>query len=183
MTASAAHLGDKRRSTIAGATFSSNIVSRAVRDAFVKLNPRHLAKNPVILTTEVVAVLATFSAVAAVQSGASPWFAVQIAVWLWATVLFANFAESIAEGRGKAAADSLRAQRVDTQAKLLTESGKVPFVLTSSSKLGVGDLVLVETGDMIPTDGEIIEGVASVNEAASLGLAAIEPAMASTGIM
>ena len=169
MTAAAVHLGEKRRSTISGTTFSSSIVNRAIKDALVKLNPRQLAKNPVILTTEVVAALATISAVSAFHSGTYPWFAVQIALWLWATVLFANFAESIAEGRGKAAADSLRAQRVDTQAKLIVDLDKNLIVPTSSHKLEVGQVVLVETGDMIPTDGEIIEGVASVNEAAITG--------------
>ena len=169
MTATSVHLGDRRRSTIVGATFSSSVISRAIGDAFVKLNPRHLAKNPVILTTEVVAVLATLSSIAAFQSGTNPWFAVQIALWLWATVLFANFAESIAEGRGKAAADSLRAQRVDTQAKLIVDPDKNLVTMTSSHKLEVGQVVLVETGDMIPTDGEIVEGVASVNEAAITG--------------
>ncbi len=169
MTASAVHLGDPRRSAIAGTTFSSAIVTRAARDAFAKLNPRHLARNPVILTTEVVAGLATVSAIAAFQSGASPWWAVQLAIWLWATVLFANFAESVAEGRGKAAADSLRAQRVDTQAKLLADAAGEQFTLTASHRLEVGQVVLVQTGDMIPTDGEIIAGVASVNEAAITG--------------
>ena len=168
MTATAA-LGDKRRSTFGGAAFGPAVVSRAIKDAFVKLDPRHLAKNPVILTTEVVAVLATISAIAAFKSGTSPWFAVQIALWLWITVLFANFAESIAEGRGKAAADSLRAQRVDTQAKLLADPATAEVTMTSSHKLEVGQVVLVETGDMIPTDGEIVEGVASVNEAAITG--------------
>ena len=85
------------------------ILSRAWRDAFVKLDPRKLTGNPVILATEVVAALATVSSVAAVVGGQNPWFAIQIALWLWATVLFANFAESVAEGRGTAAADSLRA--------------------------------------------------------------------------
>ena len=169
MTAATVQLGEKRRSTLASTTFSSNIVGRSIGEAFVKLDPRHLARNPVILTTEVVAVLATISAVAAVRSGADPGFAVQIALWLWITVLFANFAESIAEGRGKAAADSLRAQRVDTQAKLLADPGSGLVTITPSHKLEVGQVVLVETGDMVPTDGEIIEGVASVNEAAITG--------------
>ena len=169
MTAAGLHLGNTRRSAITGTTFSSSIVARAIKDAFVKLDPRHLASNPVILTTEVVAVLAAISALAAFQSGAYPWFAVQIALWLWATVLFANFAESVAEGRGKAAADSLRAQRIDTQAKLIVDAEKNLIAPTSAFKLEVGQVVLVETGDMIPTDGDIIEGVASVNEAAITG--------------
>ena len=145
------------------------LLSRAGRDALVKLDPRKLTGNPVILATEVVAVLATISTIAAVLSHASPWFALQIALWLWATVLFANFAESVAEGRGKAAADSLRAARVDTMAKLIVDPATGTTVPTSAHKLAVGDVILVEAGDMVPADGEIVEGVASVNEAAITG--------------
>ena len=145
------------------------ILGRAFRDAFVKLDPRALAGNPVILATEVVAGLATLSVIAAVVEGASPVFAIQIALWLWATVLFANFAEGVAEGRGKAAADSLRAARVDTQAKLLPNPATRATRLTAASDLKVGDVILVEAGDMVPADGEIVEGVASVNEAAITG--------------
>ena len=145
------------------------MIQRAATDALVKLDPRKLAGNPVILTTEVVAVLASFSTVAEVASHRPAAFAGQIAGWLWATVLFANFAESIAEGRGKAAADALRAARVDTKAKLIVDPATGTTVPTSAHKLAVGDIVLVEAGDMIPADGEIIEGVASVNEAAITG--------------
>ena len=145
------------------------LLSRAGRDALVKLDPRELTGNPVILATEVVAVLATISTIAAVLGHASPWFALQIALWLWATVLFANFAESVAEGRGKAAADSLRAARVDTMAKLIVDPATGTTVPTSAHKLAVGDVILVEAGDMVPADGEIVEGVASVNEAAITG--------------
>ncbi len=94
---------------------------RAIQDSFVKLDPRKLSRNPVILATEIVAVLATISTVDAFRTGAYPWWAFQIALWLWFTVVFANFAESIAEGRGKAAADALRAQRVDVKAKLIID--------------------------------------------------------------
>ncbi len=168
MTDIAVHLGEKRRSAVAGTALSSSVVVRAISDSFAKLDPRRLAKNPVILATEIVAVLATVSTIDAFRTGASPWWAFQIALWLWFTVVFANFAESIAEGRGKAAADALRAQRVEVKAKLLVnDEGHV--VPTSAYKLNVGDLVLVEAGDTIPSDGEIIEGVASVNEAAITG--------------
>jgi K+-transporting ATPase ATPase B chain len=168
MTDIAVHLGEKRRSAVAGTALSSSVVVRAISDSFVKLDPRRLAKNPVILATEIVAVLATVSTIDAFRTGAGPWWAFQIALWLWFTVLFANFAESIAEGRGKAAADALRAQRVEVKAKLLVnDEGLV--VPTSAYKLNVGDLVLVEAGDVIPSDGEIVEGVASVNEAAITG--------------
>src|ERR1700756_1541385 len=141
----------------------SGILSRAARDAFVKLDPRKLTGNPVILATEVVAVLATVSMVAAVTSGRPFGFPLQLAIWLWATVLFANLAESVAEGRGKAAADSLRAARVDTKAKLVIDEAGGPPTPTPASRLVPGQVVLVEAGDMIPADGEIIAGVASVN--------------------
>jgi len=168
MTDIAIHLGAKRRSAVAGTALSSGVVVRAIGDSFAKLDPRRLAKNPVILATEIVAFLATVSTIDAFRAGASPWWAFQIALWLWFTVVFANFAESIAEGRGKAAADALRAQRVEVKAKLLVnDEGLV--VPTSAYKLNVGDVVLVEAGDVIPSDGEIIEGVASVNEAAITG--------------
>ena len=169
MTDTTLHLGAHRRSAVAGTTFSSAVISRAIAASFVKLNPVKLASNPVILATEVVAVLATISAIDAFRTGNYPWFAVQIAFWLWATVLFANFAESIAEGRGKAAADALRAQRVDVKAKLIVDPGTGVTVPTAAYKLNPGDVVLVEAGDVIPSDGEIIEGVASVNEAAITG--------------
>jgi K+-transporting ATPase ATPase B chain len=147
----------------------AGIVRRALGDAVVKLDPRKLTGNPVILATEVVAILATLSMVAEIAAGRSFGFALQLAVWLWATVLFANLAESVAEGRGKAAADSLRAARVDTKAKLIVDEALGTAVPTPASKLMVGQVVLVEAGDVIPADGEIIEGMASVNEAAITG--------------
>ena len=165
MTTVDMHLGEKRRSAITGTTLSSNVVARALKDAVLKLNPMKLTGNPVIFATEVVAALATISAIEAFRTGTSPWFAVQIAFWLWITVVFANFAESVAEGRGKAAADALRAARVDTKAKLIVDEARGTVVPTSSYKLEVGQIVLVEAGDLVPTDGEIIAGVASVNEA------------------
>ena len=140
-----------------------------MRDAFVKLDPRKLTGNPVILATEVVAALASVSMIAEIVSGRPFGFALQLAIWLWATVLFANLAESVAEGRGKAAADSLRAARVDTKAKLVIDDTVGTIIPTPASRLVPGQVVLVEAGDMIPADGEIIEGVASVNEAAITG--------------
>ncbi|MDB5447740.1 MAG: K+-transporting ATPase, subunit, partial [Phenylobacterium sp.] len=169
MSVATVHLGDKRRSAVAGTTLSSSVMSRAIRDSFVKLDPRKLARNPVILATEVVAALATVSTVNAFVTNANPWWALQVALWLWFTVLFANFAESIAEGRGKAAADALRAQRVDVKAKLLRDAADRSWTAAAAHKLKTGDLVLVEAGDIVPSDGEIIEGVASVNEAAITG--------------
>jgi K+-transporting ATPase ATPase B chain len=142
---------------------------RAGLDALVKLDPRKLAGNPVILATEIVAVLATVSTIDALIRHGALGFTLQIAIWLWATVLFANFAESVAEGRGKAAADSLRAARVTTKAKLLSDGGAGEVVMTASNDLKMGDVILVEAGDVIPADGEIVEGVASVNESAITG--------------
>jgi K+-transporting ATPase ATPase B chain len=168
MTDVAVHLGSKRRSAIASTALSSGVMLRAIADSFVKLDPRKLSKNPVILATELVAVLATISTIDAFVRGAYPWWAFQIALWLWFTVVFANFAESIAEGRGKAAADALRAQRVDVKAKLIVDDNGTT-VPTPAYKLASGNIVLVEAGDMVPSDGEIVEGVASVNEAAITG--------------
>ena len=152
-----------------GGGLTGAMLGRALGDAFVKLNPRHLLKNPVIFTTWIVALLSTVSAAGAIASGQSAGFAIQLAIWLWATVLFANVAESVAEGRGKAAADSLRATRVTTKAKLIVDPKTGTVVPTPAGELQVGQIVLVEAGDVIPSDGEIIEGVASVNEAAITG--------------
>ncbi len=156
-------------SAIATSASQQAMLGRAARDAFVKLDPRRLTGNPVILATEVVAALATLSTLEALLSHHSILFPIQIALWLWATVLFANLAESVAEGRGKAAADSLRATRVDTQAKLIVDAKTGATAPTPASKLEVGQVILVEAGDMIPADGEIVEGMASVNEAAITG--------------
>ena len=169
MSDATVRLGEKRRSAVASTTLSSSVMARAIRDSFVKLDPRRLARNPVILATEVVALLATISTIHDFTTGSSPWWAFQVALWLWFTVLFANFAESIAEGRGKAAADALRAQRVDVQAKLIVDPERGTIVPTPAYKLTAGSVVLVEAGDMVPSDGDIIEGVASVNEAAITG--------------
>ncbi|HUO22231.1 MAG TPA: potassium-transporting ATPase subunit KdpB [Caulobacteraceae bacterium] len=169
MTALSAPVGAPRRSAVTSTALSSSVLARAIADSFIKLDPRKLGRNPVILATEVVAMLATVSTAVAFHTGAYPWWALQIAVWLWFTVVFANFAESIAEGRGKAAADALRAQRVDVKAKLIVDDKAGTIVPTAAYKLNAGDVVLVETGDMVPSDGEIIEGVASVNEAAITG--------------
>ena len=104
-----------------------------------------------------------------VTGGANVGFEFQIVLWLWFTVLFANFAEAIAEGRGKAQADALRRTRTETQAKLLSGPGLKNYKTVPGTSLKVGDVVLVEAGDTIPSDGEVVEGVASVNEAAITG--------------
>ncbi|AZO77254.1 MULTISPECIES: potassium-transporting ATPase subunit KdpB [unclassified Bosea (in: a-proteobacteria)] len=149
--------------------FNQAIVLTALKSAVSKLDPRKLTGNPVILATEVVAALATVSAVVAIANGQPAAFPIQIAIWLWLTVVFANFAEAIAEGRGKAAADSLRATRVTTKAKLIIDAERNAMIPTPAHELAPDDIVLVEAGDVIPADGEIIEGVASVNEAAITG--------------
>jgi K+-transporting ATPase ATPase B chain len=170
MTMTTASLGDgRRKASSLVSSFSAPMLARAAAEAFRKLDPRKLTGNPVIFATEIVAILATVSAGVAIAAQGDWGFAVQLAAWLWATVLFANFAESVAEGRGKAAADSLRAARVTTKAKLLIDPETGAYVPTPAHNLGVGEVVLVEAGDVIPADGEIIEGVASVNEAAVTG--------------
>ena len=168
MTANTIPAGEGRKGSFA-AGFTPELTLRAVRDSVAKLDPRRLTGNPVIFATWIVALLASASAGLAIAAGGAWGFALQIAGWLWATELFANFAESIAEGRGKAAADSLRAARVTTKAKLIIDEKTGTIVPTPAHKLGVGEVVLVEAGDVIPADGEIIEGVASVNEAAITG--------------
>lgn len=148
--------------TAASSIFSAKLVVPAIKDAFRKLNPRELIKNPVLFTTAVVALLLT--ALLAIDGNGLPiGFQIQLIGWLWLTVLFGTFAEALAEGRGRAQAASLRAAKSDLVAKLL--SGKV----VPASTLAKGDVVLVTAGDLIPADGEVIEGVASINESAITG--------------
>jgi K+-transporting ATPase ATPase B chain len=148
----------------------ARILVPALGDAFKKLDPRSLARNPVMFVVAVVSALTTVLFLRdLVTGGASLGFSFQIVLWLWFTVLFANFAEAVAEGRGKAQADSLRKTRTETQAKLLPNGDRASFRLVPGTSLKVGDVVLVEAGDIIPSDGEVIEGVASVNEAAITG--------------
>jgi len=152
------------------ALFDPKIVVPAIGSSFAKLNPRTLIKNPVMFVLEVVSALTTVILVRdLVTGGHTLAFEFQIVLWLWFTVLFANFAEAVAEGRGKAQADSLRRQRTETKAKLLTGADRTSYRLVASTDLKVNDVVLVEAGDLIPSDGEVIEGVASVNEAAITG--------------
>ncbi|MFO1091317.1 MAG: potassium-transporting ATPase subunit KdpB [Hyphomicrobiales bacterium] len=156
----------------AHALFDRAILGQAAIDAVRKLDPRALSKNSVIFVTEVVAALVTgFFVRDWLVGNGEAWFSGQIAAWLWFTVLFANFAEAVAEGRGKAQADALRKTRTDTIAKrlLLLEDSDRLYEPVSALDLTEGDIVLVEAGDVIPADGEVIEGVASVNEAAITG--------------
>ena len=152
-----------------GPLFDPPIVKRAVRDSFVKLDPRLLAKNPVMLVVGVGAALTTVFFLRDLVMGGGPralLFEVQITVWLWFTVLFANFAEAMAEGRGKAQADTLRKLKTETSARREV-GGRLETV--SATALRKGDVVRVEAGEIIPGDGDVIEGVASVNESAITG--------------
>jgi K+-transporting ATPase ATPase B chain len=146
------------------------IIIPAIGSAFAKLDPRTLMKNPVMFVVEVVAALTTVIFLRDLATGgANLVFTFQIILWLWFTVLFANFAEAVAEGRGKAQAESLRRTRTETQAKLLTNADRTKYKSVPGTSLKIGDNVLVEAGDIIPSDGEVIEGVASVNEGAITG--------------
>src|SRR5712692_6674607 len=148
--------------------FDPEIVNRAIKGSIVKLNPVTLAKNPVMFVVEVGALLITiFLGSDIVRGGAGISFTLQIALWLWFTVLFANFAEAMAEARGKAQADALRKTKTDTIAKRLTSGACVETV--PASKLRAGDIVVCAAGDIIPGDGEIIEGIATVDESAITG--------------
>jgi K+-transporting ATPase ATPase B chain len=150
--------------------FDRAIITRASLDAVVKLNPVTLARNPVIFVTEVVAVMTTVVGIEDVFTGTGAAFPLVIAAWLWLTVLFATFAEAVAEGRGRARAESMKRARSDTLAKRLTDPRDRKSVqAVGAPDLRKGDLVLVEAGDIMPSDGEIIEGVASVNESAITG--------------
>jgi K+-transporting ATPase ATPase B chain len=146
------------------------IIWPAIGSAFGKLDPRAQIKNPVMFVVEVVAALTTVIFIRDWMQGSDQLgFTFQIIFWLWLTVLFANFAEAVAEGRGKAQAASLRQTREETKAKLLVDEKTGLVVPTPASELTPGQVVLVEAGDVIPSDGEVIEGIASVNEAAVTG--------------
>ncbi len=153
--------------------FTLPIVATAVRDSFRKLDPRVQLRNPVMLVVYVGSILTTAIGIAATlgatPEAGSPGFVLAVAAWLWLTVLFANFAEAVAEGRGKAQAQSLRAMRRHVQAKQLTGSSRTDFRSVAADTLQREDRVLVEAGDIIPADGEVIEGVAAVNESAVTG--------------
>src|SRR3982075_1423782 len=152
------------------ALLDPKIVVPAVGAAFVKLDQRTLMKNPIMFVLEIVTILTSVILIRdLVRGGEHIFFEFQIILWLWFTVLFANFAEAVAEGRGKAQADALRRTRTETSAKLLTGTDRRNYKMVPAPELKVGDVVLVEPGDTIPSDGEVIEGIASVNEAAITG--------------
>ncbi|WP_116810552.1 potassium-transporting ATPase subunit KdpB [Steroidobacter cummioxidans] len=149
------------------------ILRSAIIDSFRKLDPRVQIRNPVMFVVFIGSIFTTIIGIGAaagqIEGAGRPAFVLAIAVWLWLTVLFANFAEALAEGRGKAQAATLRSMRRNTYAKKITAAHRTDYKSVEASTLGRGDLVLVETGDTIPADGEIIEGVASVNESAVTG--------------
>ncbi len=156
----------RNRSSIA----DSAIVIPAIWNAVKKLNPRAMARNPVMFVVEIVATLTTILFIRDLFAGTgNHLFSFQINLWLWFTVLFANFAEAVAEGRGKAQAESLRKTKVDLEAKLLADQGMKVWRKVPAAQLQRGELVLVEAGELIPSDGDIVEGVASVDESAITG--------------
>jgi K+-transporting ATPase ATPase B chain len=148
------------------------IIKVAARDAFTKLSPRDQIRNPVMFTVYIASILATGLYLQALfGKGEAPVsFILAITLWLWFTLLFANFAEAMAEGRGKAQASSLRKSRSDIQAKKLSAASRdAKYTLVPAMQLRTGDIVLIEAGDFVPSDGEAIEGIASVNESAITG--------------
>ena len=151
--------------------FDPPIVRRALYEAVFKLNPRHMLRNPVMFVVLVGSVLTTLTLIWDAATGRGDLaFTLQLALWLWFTVLFANFAEAMAEGRGKAQADALRGTRHETRAKRMKTPGDhLDFLLVFATELRSGDHVLVTAGDLIPSDGEVVEGVASVDESAITG--------------
>ena len=159
-----AHPSDRKATPL----WQPEIVRRAAFDSLGKLDPRIQARNPVMFVVEVTAAAVTLILLRDFFSGrmGTTGFELQIALWLWFTVLFANFAEAMAEGRGKAQADNLRRTRTETQARLLREGTEIMVPATSLRR---DDVVMVRAGDVVPGDGTVIEGVAAVNEAAITG--------------
>ncbi len=161
-------MGNSTRRRAVVDLWQNAIVKTALIDSFKKLDPRHLARNPVMFVVEVGSVVTTWFWLAGLKAGdTEAGFAGQITLWLWFTVLFANFAEAMAEGRGKAQADSLRKTKTETVAKRLVAEGRIEDV--GAAELRKGDVVLAEAGDIVPADGEVIEGIASVDESAVTG--------------
>ena len=175
--ATAHEAAQKQRALRKRSLFDPPIVRRALRDAIVKLDPRHMVRNPVMFVVLIGSVYATIVFLRDVVQGRLAWaFTLQLALWLWFTVLFANLAEAMAEGRGKAQADTLRKSRTQTNAKRLSQNGKSnghfdrsEFTQVGAQELRRGDLVVCLPGDIIPGDGEVVDGVASVDESAITG--------------
>ena len=166
---------ERQRASRERPLFDAPIVRRAIRDAFVKLDPRHMVRNPVMFVVLIGSAYTTVVFLRDLVEGRPGWgFTLQLALWLWFTVLFANFAEAMAEGRGKAQADTLRKSRTLTTAKKLLGAGngrvdRSKYDEVNAERLRRGDLVLCRPGDSIPGDGEVVDGVASVDESAITG--------------
>ena len=146
--------------------FNKNILLLALKDSVIKFNPVLMIKNPVIFIVAIGSLLTTIIVFAGIYQNNFSSFNLQIAIWLWFTVLFANFSEAIAEGRGKAQADSLRKNRIQSKARKIIGKQEVSVIATELRK---GDIVLCKAGEVIPSDGEVIEGIASVDESAITG--------------
>ncbi|MEA4935622.1 MAG: potassium-transporting ATPase subunit KdpB [Paludibacter sp.] len=146
--------------------FNKRLLARAAKDSVKKLNPVLLMKNPVICIVGIGALLTTIIVFIGIFRGTYSSFNLQIAIWLWFTVLFANFSEAVAEGRGKAQAESLRKNRIQTKARKMEANREISVYATDLRK---GDIVVCEAGDIIPSDGEVVEGIASVDESAITG--------------
>ncbi len=157
---------DKKPDHRLTSTFDRKLVIQALADSVKKLNPKTLVRNPVMFVVEVVAIISTYVVIREIVIGHESLFNIQITFWLWITVFFANFAEAIAEGRGKAQAEALRKTRSETMARKI-EGGKETRV--NALDLRKGDVVVCEAGDVIPVDGVVIEGIASVDESAITG--------------
>ncbi|MGB9152535.1 MAG: potassium-transporting ATPase subunit KdpB [Alphaproteobacteria bacterium] len=145
------------------------LLSQAVVGAFTKLNPKTLSRNPIMFTVGVSSVLATYFTLRAALAGTPFLISLQIALWLWFTVLFGNFAEAIAEGRGKAQAESLRKTKTETAAKRIQNINATAFKIVRAIDLRLGDLVVAEAGDVIPGDGDVVKGIATVDESSITG--------------
>jgi len=165
--ASAAQSAAHRASPGRAAGLSGRLLSAALRGTVQKLHPRVQVRNPVIFVTLIGAIMTTISTGISIQSGRPFGFELQISLWLWFTVLFANFAEAVAEGRGKAQAESLKRARTTTMARRLDRAGREERVPATS--LVIGDIVVCESGDVVPGDGEVAEGIATVDESAITG--------------
>ncbi len=169
------HTGLYKRQVQPLSLLDASLLMSAISASLRKLDPRKLVKNPVMFVVEIVSVLTTIFFLRDLfvgggkVVGSNALFSGQIAAWLWFTVLFANFAEAVAEGRGKAQADTLRRMRTETKAKRLVNDLSQKFEEIAAAALKKGDVVLVETGDIVPSDGDVIEGVASVDESAITG--------------
>ncbi|MFZ3167252.1 MAG: potassium-transporting ATPase subunit B, partial [Candidatus Methanoperedens sp.] len=152
--------------------FEPGLLRQALWDSLRKLNPLSIWRNPVMLLVEIGSIITTVSFLAGLffKSGEPSWFTASVSLWLWLTVIFSNFAESLAEGRGKARAESLRKTRTEVMAKKLKDpKSKEEYELIPSGNLHKGDYILVNSGDIIPGDGEVVEGAALVNESSVTG--------------